>query len=382
MDRKRIRLLALLAALTCLASGCGKDEEKEEPHTLREYALGNETVAALQPEEEDVQGVKDLTQVYRYSGLENAGATVSAYVDLLTDSENGFSVVDANFVRTEKPDFTQDAGTVRLARRLVLEEETTDQPQEEKKEEKEEEDKEQDKDEKEAEEKKEEDEDKKDKDGEQKEEEQKDKKEKDDKEDKTDKDEKDEEQEKDGDDQKDDSKDKAEGDQPEEKKAVPKKWLVTVQIDWRAGNCVVTVDQKEGSITSPKKKAAASGAKSMSLFEAVDYFKSLSPGALGLEGASMDAYQVQIPDGVVMVDDRPCMQLRVYDVNTPEGTNDIKGNFLMTNDGAHLYRLDELNHTVQEIPVSGAAKADDSAKADDGTKTEDSPETDEADKKE
>ena len=70
MEGKNIKLIALLMALACLASGCSKgDEEKEEPHTLKEYALGGETVAALQPEEEDVQGVKDLTQVYRYSGF-------------------------------------------------------------------------------------------------------------------------------------------------------------------------------------------------------------------------------------------------------------------------------------------------------------------------
>ena len=132
MEGKNIKLIALLMALACLASGCSKgDEEKEEPHTLKEYALGGETVAALQPEEEDVQGVKDLTQVYRYSGLEDAGATVKTYVDQLTSSENGFSVVDANFVRTEQPDFTQEAGTVRLARRLEVEEEASEEPKEE-----------------------------------------------------------------------------------------------------------------------------------------------------------------------------------------------------------------------------------------------------------
>lgn len=366
MDRKKIRIAALLAALTCLAAGCGKDEEKEEPHTLREYALGNETVAALQPEEEGVQGVKDLTQVYRYSGLENAGATVSAYVDLLTDSENGFSVVDKDFVRTEKPDFTQDAGTVRLARRLVLEEETADQPQQEK--EKEE------KDEKDEKESKEDKEDEKKEADKEKEEQKNDKDKKKTDKDKAAEEKKDskdqEEKQKDSAGKKEDSKEEEAGpEKQEEKQAAPKKWLVTVQIDWRAGNCVVTVDQKEGSITSPKKKSSgATGAKSMSLFEAVDYFKSLSPAALGLDGTSMDAYQIQTQDGVVMVDDRPCMQLRVYDVHTPEGTNEIKGNFLMTNDGAHVYRLDEQNHTVQEIQIS-PAKTEEPPAEEEETKT-------------
>ena len=304
MEGKNIKLIALLMALACLASGCSKgDEEKEEPHTLKEYALGGETVAALQPEEEDVQGVKDLTQVYRYSGLEDAGATEKTYVDQLTSSENGFSVVDANFVRTEQPDFTQESGTVRLARRLEVEEEASEEPKEEEEPEKDEES---------AEDKKSEEDESSEKNGE--------------------------------------SEQDEDSQQAETAKATPKKLLVTVQIDWRAGNCVVTVDQKEGSITSPPKKTGSSGgAKTMTLSAAVDHFKSISPASLGLSGASMEEYHIQSQDGVVMVDGEPCMQLRVYSDNNVERTNELMGNFLMTSDGAHIYRLNEAQHSVQEI---------------------------------
>ena len=64
---------------------------------------------------------------------------MKTYVDQLTSSENGFSVVDANFVRTEQPDFTQESGTVRLARRLEVEEEASEEPKEEEEPEKDEE---------------------------------------------------------------------------------------------------------------------------------------------------------------------------------------------------------------------------------------------------
>lgn len=322
MEGKNIKLIAFLMALACLASGCGKgDEEKEEPHTLREYALGGETVAALQPEEEDVQGVKDLTQVYRYSGLENAGATVQTYVEQLTSAENGFSVVDANFVRAEKPDFTQESGTVRLARRLEVEEEAADAGQDEAKTD--------------------------DKTDEEKETKTDDKADAGQDEAKTD-DKADEKKEAKTDDKADDQSDK-EAAPAKDQAPAPKKWLITVQIDWRAGNCVVTVDQKEGSITSPPKKAGASAAKTMTLTGAVDHFKGISPASLGLAGASMEEYQVQSLDGIVMVDGAPCMQLRVYSNQNVEKTNEFMGSFLMTSDGAHIYRLNEGQRTVEEI---------------------------------
>ena len=283
---------------------------------------------------EDDDGTdKDLTQVYRYSGLENAGATVQTYVEQLTSAENGFSVVDANFVRAEKPDFTQESGTVRLARRLEVEEEAADAGQDEAKtDDKTDEEKETKTDDK-ADEKKE--------------------AKTDDKADagqdeaKTD-DKVDEEKETKTDDKTDDQSDK-EAAPAKDQAPAPKKWLITVQIDWRAGNCVVTVDQKEGSITSPPKKAGASAAKTMTLTGAVDHFKGISPASLGLAGASMEEYQVQSLDGIVMVDGAPCMQLRVYSNQNVEKTNEFMGSFLMTSDGAHIYRLNEGQRTVEEI---------------------------------
>ena len=87
----------------------------------------------------------------------------------------------------------------------------------------------------------------------------------------------------------------------------------------------------------------------MTLASAVDHFKSISPASLGLSGASMEEYHIQSQDGVVMVDGAPCMQLRVYSNQNVEQTNEFMGSFLMTSDGAHIYRLNEAQRSVQEI---------------------------------
>lgn len=131
-----------------------------------------------------------------------------------------------------------------------------------------------------------------------------------------------------------------------------KDMVLTVELTWSDGTMVVVCDQAEGKVTSPPRSPISStpGA-SMTMSEAVDYLYTLEPSALGLSGASMDAYRIYALDGAVMVNNQLCMRLSIYSREGPDQTNEVAGIYLLTRDAAHLYQLDEAAGTVKEIKL-------------------------------
>ena len=108
----------------------------------------------------------------------------------------------------------------------------------------------------------------------------------------------------------------------------------------------------EASETPPKSEPVEM-AVSMTRGEALDYFRSMPPSALGLSGESMDEYDIFPSENLVTVDGVPCREFRVYSLSGRAGTNDVQGLYLLTQSGARkLYRLDRSTNSVTEIKWS------------------------------
>lgn len=118
--------------------------------------------------------------------------------------------------------------------------------------------------------------------------------------------------------------------------------VLSMELSWSGSQCTVILDMPEGAVHEAESQG-------MTLMELSDYVKRLSPATLGLEGTSMDQYEVYVIDGSVLVDDRPCVRVNVYSKDNPEETNHVKGMYLMTGDGRHIYRLDQEQGTVEEL---------------------------------
>lgn len=289
---KQAGMALLLAALLCLPSGCKKDKEESaeevNANLPQEYTLGEITIPALTPGEEEPQLTLGEAKVFTYSGLVNSGAAASSYASKLTGEEGGFSIVDEELVRTDRPDFTEAEGEVRLAKQNEVPEEA---PEEEKE----------------------------------------------DKEDKKD----------------------GEGEETPEPEPTPtptptptpepmRDSVQSVQITWSEGTCTVRIEEAPGLITDPPVKPAP---VTMTLTEALDYLKSLPPAALGLTAASMEDYQIYSEGGIVWVDDQTCIRINVYEVDGEEPFNVLAGSYLLANDKSHLYQLDDVTHSVIEVPL-------------------------------
>lgn len=123
--------------------------------------------------------------------------------------------------------------------------------------------------------------------------------------------------------------------------------LYHIRIEWSEDSCVVKMEIPEGIIRETRKAEDSS----QTLSEKMDYFKSLSPAVLGLEGESMEEYEIYSMSGTVIVDDNSCLQIRVCSKENPAGTNDPSGVYLLSSDGLHLYHLDEVTDTITELDI-------------------------------
>lgn len=113
--------------------------------------------------------------------------------------------------------------------------------------------------------------------------------------------------------------------------------LFRLDLSWDETSCTVTPSFDAGG-TLPEESS------SMTMEEAVDYFRSLPPSALGLSGQSMSDYTIFCEDGLVLLDGAPCLCLNVY----RDGS--YQGSFLFSPNGKSIYQLDR--STGQSRPLT------------------------------
>ena len=130
------------------------------------------------------------------------------------------------------------------------------------------------------------------------------------------------------------------------KMADPKEILKT-HLTWDDQNCTVTFAVVEGEIQQEQTL--------MSSMEVMDYIKSLPPKKLGLEGDSMENYNVYTLDGGVLVDGEPCIRVNIYRPMDDIGTNEIAGCYFISSIGKRIYRQDIETKKIVELKDAVAA---------------------------
>lgn len=128
----------------------------------------------------------------------------------------------------------------------------------------------------------------------------------------------------------------------------PVTYVHTVRITWSPGTCVVTADEAVGKVTSPQ-VSALPGGQSLSVRGAVNRLREMDPAKLGLEGETMEGYELIPMDATRMVDGTACINVYVYNGGGSDQSNQFVGSYLMSIDGLHLYRLDPVTDTLVEL---------------------------------
>lgn len=257
------------------------------PSLPPDFQVGDETVTGMALGADESEAKAALTQVvYTYTDLADAGKAAETYVNQLAAANPKFYVVDEDFVRTDKPDFTTQEGTVLMARNIVV---ATPEPSAAP-----------------------------------------------------------EESEAGGEGQDGDaSAQPTQTPAPSQPPAEETPGMVlAVKMEWSKGQCVVTADQEEGEVTSRPASQQGSAGGSMGQRAAKEYLKSLEPAQLGLEGPSMDDYEVMVVDGIVLVNGEPCTKLNIYDKDYV-----FMGCYLVAQNGQDLYQFDTVTGTVTAMKM-------------------------------
>lgn len=119
------------------------------------------------------------------------------------------------------------------------------------------------------------------------------------------------------------------------------KRLMLLDISWDENGCVIITREAEGEISKPPEP--------MTMREAQQYLESLTPAELGLEGESMDDYDVFTFDGAMIVDGRACVRMNVYSLDNVQHSNEFMGCYLMSLDGRHLYQMDTATQEIVQL---------------------------------
>lgn len=271
-------------------------EEPKPPELPEELKVGEESVPGMTLEADESGALAELakTITYTYTNLNDAGKAAETYVGQLRSADPGFSVVDEEFVRLrELPDFTAAEGTVLLARNLPKPEPEggespapTDPPEE-------------------------------------------------------------------GSGAPEESQ-PAQSPEPEAsappEDETPDK-VLTVRITWSKaeGKCVVTADEAEGKVTSPPQEGRPGVGPSIGFRDAEAQILSMTPAELGLPGTSMSDYEVFPQGSTELVNGVSCIRVDVYNSSSGPRPYEFEGSYLMSVDGAHLYRLNPVTNELQEL---------------------------------
>lgn len=290
---KRIWIAAALAALLLLLAACGGDaeapaaapEEEVPPPEPFSYEVEGLKVDAM-PVDESAAMTERHPSIYTYPELDNPAAMAEAYTQSLTAA--GFSVVDADLVRSDAPDFSLPEGQVCLAKRAVFPEPEADAA-----------------------------------DGEEK----------------TDEEKTDDEAAADA------SAAEPEAPPPDQVLLLQLDWYAqTCMVTLEVAEGTVT----DPPPTEQELEAQRGG---MTADELEDMIASLPPGVFGLDGESMADYHVYVGTATVLVDSLQCVRVDVYAYDAPGSTNSIAGNYFITPSGSHLYRWDPENDTITELEL-------------------------------
>ena len=106
-------------------------------------------------------------------------------------------------------------------------------------------------------------------------------------------------------------------------------YAVAVQVAYIDGKILPPVKEEEPEDEEPQPTAMS---------EQLDFFNSLDPGKLGLEGDDMTAYMVYPQQGWVLLDGIHCRQMQVYLQDVRTATNVYMGTYYLSSDMSQLFR--------------------------------------------
>lgn len=118
------------------------------------------------------------------------------------------------------------------------------------------------------------------------------------------------------------------------------------RVEWSKDIVTVVPEKVEGALPDPPQPVE------MTLSEATSYMRYCIPNLLGVSTDEVKNYRIYVEDGKVLINGTPCLRFKICRENPQTGGNETSGDYYLSSDRRHIYRLNVETNEVEEADLS------------------------------
>ena len=118
------------------------------------------------------------------------------------------------------------------------------------------------------------------------------------------------------------------------------------RVEWSEDIVTVVPEKVEGALPDPPQPVE------MTLSEATSYMRYCIPNLLGVSTDEVKNYRIYVEDGKVLINGTPCLRFKICRENPQTGGNETSGDYYLSSDRRHIYRLNVETNEVEEVELS------------------------------
>lgn len=118
------------------------------------------------------------------------------------------------------------------------------------------------------------------------------------------------------------------------------------RVEWSEDIVTVVPEKVEGALPDPPQPVE------MTLSEATSYMRYCIPSLLGVSTDEVKNYRIYVEDGKVLINGTPCLRFKICRENPQTGGNENSGDYYLSSDRRHIYRLNVETNEVEEATLS------------------------------
>lgn len=123
-------------------------------------------------------------------------------------------------------------------------------------------------------------------------------------------------------------------------------FFYSFRVEWSEDVVTLIPEKVEGSLPDPPQPVE------MTLSDATSYMRYRIPSLLGVSADDVQNYRIYVEDGKVLINGIPCLRFKICRENPQTGGNENSGDYYLSSDRRHIYRLDVETNAVEEVTLS------------------------------
>lgn len=123
-------------------------------------------------------------------------------------------------------------------------------------------------------------------------------------------------------------------------------FFYSFRVEWSEDVVTLIPEKVEGSLPEPPQPVE------MTLSEATSYMRYRIPSLLGVSADDVKNYRLYVEDGKVLINGTPCLRFKICRENPQTGGNENSGDYYLSSDRRHIYRLNVETNEVEEVDLS------------------------------